>query len=60
MVVVLQVLVVHLDVLQGLFDTTALTSAQWLFALAVGSTVLWIDELGKAIVRAHRRHVPAL
>ena len=59
-VVVLQVLVVHLDVLQGLFDTTALTSAQWLFALAVGSTVLWIDELGKAIVRAHRRHVPAL
>ena len=54
-VIVLQVLVVHLDVMQGLFDTTARTSTQWLFAIAVGSSVLWIDEIGKAIVRAGRR-----
>lgn len=54
-VVVLQILVVHLDVLQGFFDTTALTSAQWVLAIVVGSSVLWIDEIGKAVVRARSR-----
>ena len=37
-VVVLQVLVVQLGALQGLFDTTDLTSGQWFLALGVGST----------------------
>ncbi|MGQ9347130.1 cation-translocating P-type ATPase [Mycolicibacterium gilvum] len=54
-VIVLQVLVVQLDVLQNLFDTTELTSAQWLFAIAVGSSVLVVDEIGKAVVRTARR-----
>ncbi|MCC3269339.1 cation-translocating P-type ATPase [Arthrobacter gengyunqii] len=50
-VVVLQVLVVQLGVLQGLFDTTDLTSGQWFLALGVGSTVLWISEIRKAVSR---------
>jgi Ca2+-transporting ATPase len=54
-VVVLQVLVVQLDVLQGLFDTTGLTSGQWFLALGVGSTVLWISEIRKAVSRFRLR-----
>ena len=55
-VVVLQVLVVELDVLQGLFDTTGLTSGQWFLALGVGSTVLWISEIRKAVSRFRLRN----
>ncbi|WP_104161101.1 cation-translocating P-type ATPase [Arthrobacter sp. ZGTC212] len=54
-VVVLQVLVVQLGVLQGLFDTTGLTSGQWFLAVGVGSTVLWISEIRKAISRFRER-----
>ncbi|WP_253905018.1 cation transporting ATPase C-terminal domain-containing protein [Arthrobacter sp. H14] len=50
-VVVLQVLVVNLQLLQGFFDTTALTSTQWALALLVGSSVLWIEEIRKAFAR---------
>lgn len=55
-VVVLQVLVVQLGVLQGLFDTTGLTSGQWFLALGVGSTVLWISEIRKAVSRYRLRN----
>ena len=59
-VVILQVLVVQLDALQGLFDTTDLTSGQWFLALGVGSTVLWISEIRKAVARYQlRRSAPA-
>ena len=59
-VVVLQVLVVQLGVLQGLFDTTDLTSGQWFLALGVGSTVLWVSEIRKAVSRFRERAaVPA-
>ena len=51
-VIILQVLVVQIDVLQGLFDTTTLTSGQWGLCVLVGSSVLWIEEIRKAIVRA--------
>ncbi|WP_206037302.1 cation-translocating P-type ATPase [Rhodococcus sp. BL-253-APC-6A1W] len=54
-VIVLQVCVVQTSFLQGLFDTTALTAPQWMLAIAVGSVVLWVDEIGKAIARARRR-----
>jgi Ca2+-transporting ATPase len=54
-VVILQFLVVDLDVLQGFFGTTALTSTQWGLALLVGSSVLWVEEAGKAILRSRRR-----
>lgn len=54
-VVVLQVLVVQLGALQGLFDTTDLTSGQWFLALGVGSTVLWVSEIRKAVSRFRDR-----
>jgi Ca2+-transporting ATPase len=54
-VVILQFLVVNLDVLQGFFGTTALSSTQWGLALLVGSSVLWVEEAGKAILRSRRR-----
>ncbi|WP_216698842.1 HAD-IC family P-type ATPase [Arthrobacter sp. H20] len=54
-VVILQILVVNLDMLQGFFDTTALSSAQWGLALLTGSSVLWVEEIRKAIVRSRRR-----
>ncbi|SEN84579.1 cation-translocating P-type ATPase [Cryobacterium luteum] len=54
-VIVLQVAVVQLEVLQGLFDTTALTAPQWGVAVLVGSSALWVEETGKAVVRASVR-----
>lgn len=54
-VVILQFLVVNLDVLQRFFGTTALSTAQWGLALLVGSSVLWVEEIRKAIVRSRNR-----
>jgi Ca2+-transporting ATPase len=54
-VVVLLILVVQLDALHGLFDTTALTSAQWLVCVAIGSTILITGELVKSLLRARLR-----
>jgi P-type Ca2+ transporter type 2C len=51
-VVVLQVAAVHVPFLQSIFDTTALTPAQWGLAAAVALTVLVAEELRKAVVRA--------
>ncbi|MGN5237966.1 calcium-translocating P-type ATPase, PMCA-type [Rhodococcus sp. SJ-3] len=50
-VIVMQICVVQMSVLQGFFDTTSLTSYQWALAVAVGSTVLWVDEIGKFVAR---------
>ncbi|MCY7363928.1 MAG: cation transporting ATPase C-terminal domain-containing protein, partial [Frankiaceae bacterium] len=52
-VLAMQVAVVHVPWLQGLFDTTALSLAQWLLAVAVASSVLWVEEARKAFTR-HR------
>ena len=54
-VVILQFLVVNLDVLQALFGTTALSYTQWGLALLVGSSILWVEEAGKAILRSRPR-----
>jgi Ca2+-transporting ATPase len=51
LVLVLQVAVVHLPFFQELFDTTALDGGQWLLGLAVASSVLWVEELRKAVMR---------
>ena len=56
-VVVLLVVVVQLDVLQGFFTTTGLTVGQWLVCAAIGSTVLWVGEGVKVVLR--RRAQPA-
>jgi P-type Ca2+ transporter type 2C len=54
-VIVLLALIVEMDVLHGLFATTDLTSGQWLAGVAIGSTVLWVGELVKIVLRARGR-----
>ncbi|WP_199286865.1 cation-translocating P-type ATPase [Nocardioides houyundeii] len=50
-IVVLQVTTVHLQALGDVFDTTDLSAAQWAVAVAVASSVLWVEELRKVWVR---------
>ncbi len=45
--VVLQVLVVYVPFLQRAFGTVAMSAADWLFCLAVASSVLWLREISK-------------
>ncbi|WP_336923367.1 cation-translocating P-type ATPase [Aquipuribacter sp. SD81] len=54
-VLVLQVLVVHVPVAQPVFDTTALTLTEWLMCAGVATSVLLVEEVRKAVVRARRR-----
>jgi Ca2+-transporting ATPase len=48
----LQVAVVYVPVLQQTFSTVRLSAGDWLFCLAVASSVLWLREIAKAILRA--------
>ena len=52
--VALQVLVVYVPFLQRAFGTTALSVGDWVFCIAVTSSVLWLREANKAITRARR------
>ena len=54
-VVLLQVGVTHFGPLQRLFDTMSISAVQWVVCVAVASTVLWIEELRKLIVRRPSR-----
>jgi Ca2+-transporting ATPase len=57
LVVVLQVLVVHVPFLQGLFGTVALDLHHWAAAAAIASLALVTGEVDKAVRRrSHRRH----
>lgn len=47
----LQVAVVQLPVLNTAFTTTPLSLSQWLVCIAVASTVLWVSEIRKFILR---------
>ncbi len=51
----LQVLVVHVPVLQRAFGTTALSARDWAFCLAVASSVLWLREASKVLTRLSAR-----
>jgi P-type Ca2+ transporter type 2C len=53
--VALQVLVVHVPLLNDAFDTSPLSLAQWATCAALASAVLWADELRKLV----RRRRPA-
>jgi Ca2+-transporting ATPase len=57
-VVLLLVLIVELAALRDLFTTTDLTSGQWLICVLVGSSIVVVVEVVKAIARARmtRRH----
>lgn len=47
----LQVAVVHLEILNVAFGTAPLTLDQWLVCAAMGSAVLWFGELSKLVRR---------
>lgn len=49
--ILLQVAVVEIPVLQVAFGTESLGPFHWLVAAALGSTVLWVDELLKLVMR---------
>jgi Ca2+-transporting ATPase len=48
----LQVAVIYVSFLQQAFSTVALSGRDWLRCAAVGSSVLWLTELRKIVVRA--------
>jgi Ca2+-transporting ATPase len=48
----LQAAVIYLPFLQRAFSTVSLTGGDWLRCAAVGSSVLWLRELGKVATRA--------
>ncbi len=50
-VILLQVGVTHVGFMQRLFDTTSISAIQWLIALAVASSVLWLEEIRKFFIR---------
>ncbi len=50
----LQVAVINVPFLQKAFTTTSLSVADWLCCTAVSSSVLWLRELYKIVIRAMR------
>jgi magnesium-transporting ATPase (P-type) len=52
----LQVLVVHLPILNDGFGTVPLGGADWLACIAVASSVLWAEELRKLVARRRMAH----
>jgi potassium/sodium efflux P-type ATPase len=51
----LQLLVVHLPLLNRAFGTTPLTAGDWALCVAMASSVLWADELKKLLLRRASR-----
>jgi Ca2+-transporting ATPase len=54
--VILQVLVVYTPFLQRAFSTVSLSSGDWLRCAVVASSVLWLRELSKAVLRRMERN----
>ncbi|MEZ5179133.1 MAG: cation-transporting P-type ATPase [Acidimicrobiales bacterium] len=54
-VVALQAAAVHLEPVQRIFETTDFTGWDWVLSIAVASTVLWVEEVRKAVVRRRSR-----
>ena len=55
----LQAAVIYIPFLQQAFSTASLSAGDWLCCTAVGSSVLWLRELSKAVMRARSRRVAA-
>ena len=53
-----QVAVVHASFLNTAFGTVPLSLAQWLVCAAMGSVVLWENEMRKLMVRMTNRQCP--
>jgi Ca2+-transporting ATPase len=56
--VALQFVVVHAPFLQSAFSTVDLGSEDWLRCLVIASSVLWLQELRKAVARAWKADRP--
>jgi Ca2+-transporting ATPase len=54
-VIILLTLIVEMDALHTFMTVTDLTSGQWLACAAIGSTILWVGELVKIVLRARDR-----
>jgi Ca2+-transporting ATPase len=52
---VLQVAVVYVPFLQQAFSTVGLSGGDWLRCAAIASSVLWLRELSKVVIRARAR-----
>ncbi|CAN5213000.1 cation-transporting P-type ATPase [soil metagenome] len=52
LVISLQVLLLYVPFLQSLFSTVPLNGYQWFFAALVSSTILWIEEARKLVMRS--------
>lgn len=50
-VLLLQVAVTHVGFMQRLFDTTGISFTQWLVCIAVASSIMWVEEIRKLVVR---------
>ena len=46
---------VHVGPVQRIFGTTSFAAGDWLLCVGVASTVLWVEELRKLVVRRRRR-----
>ena len=51
----LQVAVVHIPFLQQAFSTVSLSPGDWLLCTVVASSVLWLRELSKIVIRAREK-----
>jgi Ca2+-transporting ATPase len=47
----LQFVVIYVPPLQQAFSTASLSARDWLVCAAVGSSVLWLRELSKVVLR---------
>ena len=48
----LQVVVIYTPFLQRAFGTVSLSAQDWLFCVAIASSVLWLREISKLVARA--------
>jgi Cation transporting ATPase, C-terminus len=55
--VAMQVVVVYVPLLQNAFGTTSLNVSDWILCIAVASSVLWLREGSKAVIRRKGSHV---
>jgi Ca2+-transporting ATPase len=54
---VLQAAVIYIPFLQRAFSTVSLSVTDWLFCVAVGSSVLWLRELSKVMTQPTSRRL---
>lgn len=59
LVLVLQVLAVHVGPVQSIFGTADLTLVDWLVAVSVASSILWVEELRKLLARRPTTSTPS-